>query len=73
MATKKYCVKLDLTTAGALETHCFARGIAKNREINNAVRMYLELKEGYEISPDVMLRRLEKWSLMFRIRIKTRT
>lgn len=40
--------KADLITLGALDTDCFASGLNRNRQVNNAVRLFLELKEAWK-------------------------
>lgn len=40
--------KADLITLGALDSDCFATGLNRNRQVNNAVRLFLELKEAWK-------------------------
>lgn len=40
--------KADLITLGALDTDCYTSGLNRNRQVNNAVRLFLELKEAWQ-------------------------
>lgn len=40
--------KADLITLGALDTDCYASGLKRNNQVNNAVRLFLELKEAWQ-------------------------
>ena len=37
-----------MITLGALDSDCFASGLNRNRQVNNAVRLFLELKEAWQ-------------------------
>lgn len=40
--------KADMITLGALDTDCYASGLNRNRQVNNAVRLFLELKGAWQ-------------------------
>lgn len=65
--------KADLIILGALDTDCYASGLNRNRQVNNAVRLFLELKEAWQrgmacqdlrkaqINQAVVLERWNRW------------
>ena len=40
--------KADLITLGALDADCYSSGLKRNNQVNNAVRLFLELKEAWQ-------------------------
>ena len=70
--------KADLITLGALDTDCYASGLNRNRQVNNAVRLFLELKEAWQrgmACQDIrkaqinQARVLDRWNNMFQARV----
>ena len=62
---------------GALDTDCYASGLNRNRQVNNAVRLFLELKEAWQrgmACQDIRKAQinqalvLERWNKMFQER-----
>lgn len=62
---------------GALDTDCYASGLNRNRQVNNAVRLFLELKEAWQrgmACQDIRKAQinqaqvLERWNNMFQAR-----
>lgn len=42
---KPISAKIDLSTFEELELECFVQGRARNRLINDAIKMYIEIKD----------------------------
>lgn len=42
---RQICVKVDYITMGALDTECFNTGEKRNRLINEAIRLLIELRD----------------------------
>lgn len=70
--------KADMITLGALDTDCYASGLNRNRQVNNAVRLFLELKIAWQrgmacqdIRKAQILQAqiLERWNKMFYERV----
>lgn len=40
--------KADMITLGSLDSDCFVTGLNRNRQVNNAVRLFLELKGAWQ-------------------------
>lgn len=63
-------VKVDYITMGALDTECFCTGEKRNRVINDAIRLYIELRDARRVAlslgadpleSDIVRNRLSDW------------